>query len=214
MSEKPELQKVSAETMRFMRGKYVLDEVGDGKDKLEFRENEKAILTIRIFEDRYDFHIDGKCVSVADLETLETIKQIILTIKAPNRKPFSKDGAIYSDCGHRCDLCIHYNVGEKDEDFRMMLIERVNRVYSPEKTAEETRKTLPMCNGCGKSGFGEGCQQRDCAGKKGVKRCLDCPEYDCGKATAGIPPSIHTGTYLADDVTWAILPYVAMQYGN
>ena len=33
MSDKTELQKVSEETMRFIRGKYVLDEVGDGKDK-------------------------------------------------------------------------------------------------------------------------------------------------------------------------------------
>jgi len=214
MSEKRELQKVSEETMRFMRGKYVLDEIGDGKDTLEFRENGELILTIRIHEDRYDFIINGKCVSVADLENWENIKQMIMTKKEPNRKPFPKEGAIYSDCGHRCDLCIHYNVGEIDEDFRMMLIERVNRIYSPEKTAAESRATLPMCNGCGKPGFGEGCQQRDCAGKKGVKTCLDCPEYDCGKATAGIPPKIHTETYLADDITWAILPYVAMQYGN
>lgn len=44
--------------------------------------------------------------------------------------------------------------------------------------------------------------------------CLDCPEYVCGKATAGMPPSIHTGTYLADGVTWTIMPYVSMQYGN
>ena len=171
-------------------------------------------MTIYIRENRYDFIIDSKCVPVADMETLEAVKQTIMIKKTPNRMPFPKEVAVYSDCGHRCDLCIHYNVGEIDEDFRMTLIERVNRVYSPEKTAEESRATLPMCNGCGESGFGEGCPQRDCAGKKGVKRCLDCPEYDCGKATAGIPPKIHIRTYLADDVTWAILPYVAMQYGN
>jgi len=213
-TKQEQLEKVSAETMRFMRGKYVLDEVGDGKDKLEFREGGATILTIYIRENRYDFIIDSKCVPVADMETLEAVKQTIMIKKTPNRMPFPKEVAVYSDCGHRCDLCIHYNVGEIDEDFRMTLIERVNRVYSPEKTAEESRATLPMCNGCGESGFGEGCPQRDCAGKKGVKRCLDCPEYDCGKATAGIPPKIHIRTYLADDVTWAILPYVAMQYGN
>lgn len=37
MNERTMLQKVSEETMRFMRGKYVLDEVGDGKDELKFR---------------------------------------------------------------------------------------------------------------------------------------------------------------------------------
>ena len=32
-TKREQLEKVSAETMRFMRGKYVLDGVGDGKDK-------------------------------------------------------------------------------------------------------------------------------------------------------------------------------------
>ena len=31
------LKKVSEETMRFMRGNYVLDEVGNGKNELKFR---------------------------------------------------------------------------------------------------------------------------------------------------------------------------------
>jgi len=58
MSEKNELQKVSEETMRFMRGKYVLDEV-PGKyydiDCLKFRQGKKTILSINIYEDHYDF---------------------------------------------------------------------------------------------------------------------------------------------------------------
>ncbi len=55
MSDKSELQKVSEETMRFMRGKYVLDEVGNGKDELKFRRGGKTVLTVYIREDRYDF---------------------------------------------------------------------------------------------------------------------------------------------------------------
>ena len=55
-----ELQKVSEETMRFMRGKYVLDEVA-GKyydiDCLKFRQGKKTILSINIHEDHYDFQI-------------------------------------------------------------------------------------------------------------------------------------------------------------
>ncbi len=47
MSEKTELQKVSEETMRFMRGKYVLDEV-PGKyyeiDCLKFRQGKQTYL--------------------------------------------------------------------------------------------------------------------------------------------------------------------------
>lgn len=118
-----ELEKVSAETMRFMRGKYVLDEVA-GKyydfDCLRFRQGKKTILNIIIHKDRFDFQIiygkaerdkfeaqrsafpqkiqdiydksktyhDGKwmLISVADLETLEAVKQMIIIKKKPNRK--------------------------------------------------------------------------------------------------------------------------------
>ena len=38
------LQKVSGETMRFMRSKYALDEVGNGKDELKFRRSGRTIL--------------------------------------------------------------------------------------------------------------------------------------------------------------------------
>ena len=53
--ERTTLRKVSAETMRFMRGRYALDEAGDGKDELKFRRGGKTVLTIYIREDRYDF---------------------------------------------------------------------------------------------------------------------------------------------------------------
>ncbi len=60
MSEKTELQKVREETMRFMRGNYVLDEV-PGKyyeiDCLKFRQGKKTILSINIHEDHYDFQV-------------------------------------------------------------------------------------------------------------------------------------------------------------
>ena len=39
----------------------------------------------------------------------------------------------------------------------------------------------------------------------------------CDKAhhlCAGLDPEIHTDIIYADDVTWAILPYVYKQYGN
>jgi len=91
VSGKTELQKVSEETMRFMRGKYVLDEVGDGNNILEFCEDGETILTIRIHEDRYDFHIDEKCIPVADLETLESVKQMIIIKKNPTVNRFRKN---------------------------------------------------------------------------------------------------------------------------
>ena len=161
-----ELQKVSEETMRFMRGKYKLDEV-PGKyydiDCLKFRQGKRTIVSINIHEDHYDFQIiygkaerekfesrlsefpkaiqnlynesrvlpDGlwMLIRVDDLKMLEAVKQMIIIKKKPNRKPFPKEGAIYSDCGHRCDFCVHYIGGTISGDFRKELLERVRRVY-------------------------------------------------------------------------------------
>ena len=51
------LEQVSHETMKFMRGKYRLDEIGDGKDELKFKQGAKTILTIYIHDDRFTFLI-------------------------------------------------------------------------------------------------------------------------------------------------------------
>ena len=248
MDEKTELQEVSADTMRFMRGKYVLDEV-KGKyydiDCIKFRQGKKTILSINIYEDYYDFQIiygkaerekfeaqrnefpnmiqslydeahtyhDGKwmLIRVDNLETLKAIKQMIMIKKKPNRKPFPKEQAIYSDCGHRCDLCVHY-VGETiSEEFRKEAQERVRRVYGL-----KPNEKFPPCKGCLNGGISRkfDCDQIKCAKEKGVPRCMDCSEYDCGKATVGYKPVIEARSISADDVTWAILPYVDGQYGN
>jgi hypothetical protein len=53
--EKTTLERVGEETMRFMRGKYLLDEGGNGADELKFRRGGKTVLTVYIREDRYDF---------------------------------------------------------------------------------------------------------------------------------------------------------------
>ena len=50
-------ERVSHETMVFMRGKYRLDDIGDGKDELNFKLCQKTILTIYIHEDRFTFLI-------------------------------------------------------------------------------------------------------------------------------------------------------------
>ena len=57
MNNKTELQKVSAETMRFMRGRYHVDEIGDNDKTLQFRQDGKTILTIYIHDDHYTFHL-------------------------------------------------------------------------------------------------------------------------------------------------------------
>ena len=50
-----ELEKISHETMVFMRGKYCLDEIGDGKNELKFKQGQKTILTVYIHDDKFTF---------------------------------------------------------------------------------------------------------------------------------------------------------------
>ena len=47
------LEQISHETMVFMRGRYRLDEIGDGKSELKFRQGKKTIVTIYIHEDKF-----------------------------------------------------------------------------------------------------------------------------------------------------------------
>ena len=260
MDKNIEIQKVSEETMRFMRGKYNLDEI-PGKyydiDCLKFRQGKKTILSINIHEYHYDFQIiygkverqkfeeritefpksiqklyndsrvlhDGlwMLIRVDNLKTLEAVKQMILIKKKPNRKPFPKETAIFADCGHRCDLCVHYIGAAFDEKFRMEIGNRINRIYSENMediklidTKKEFNKKFPSCGGCYKGGI-EGkydCHQIKCANKNGFDKCINCAKHPCDKAYAGLPPEIHRRTIFADDVTWGILPFVYKQYGN
>jgi len=247
MKENPQLQQVSKETMRFMRGNFLLDEI-PGKyneiDCLRFRQGEKTILSILIHDDYYDFHLVfnktdwevfaaqlkefpasiqdlyrnspadhddlSLLIRVDTLEMLESVKKLILIKIKPNRTPFPKEQAIYADCGHRCDLCIHYGGGTVSEEFRIELRERLDRVYG----AYEGK--VPICYGCDRGGLSQqhDCVQKICAAAKGIDKCVNCDEYPCEKATAGWPPKIELKQVLADDVTWVILPYVDNQYGN
>ena len=252
MGNQTELQKVSEETMRFMRGRYALDELGNGKDELKFRRGGKTVLTIYIRDGRYDFLVifgkaereafeaeraafpqaiqdvydssktyhDGKwmTIPVADMETLEAVKGLIMIKKKPNRKPFPKDNALYSKCGMRCDLCVHFSGGTISDAFREELKERISRVYGGGEDA-----TYNLCPGCDSQAAGKphpcidggsSCEPLKCAQSKALDTCTNCGEYPCDKALAGLPGKIEAKSVLADDVTWAILPYVHEQYGN
>ena len=243
MSKEMELQKVSAETMRFMRGKYKLDEV-PGKyydvDCLKFKQGKKTILSINIHEEYYDFQIiygkaerekfearigefpkaiqdiyhssralpDGlwMLIRVDNLDMLETVKQMILIKKNPNRKPFSRTHIHMGNCGHRCDLCIHYKgettIAEEDRD---RILEYHNAVYNCSVWEKN-------CDGC----HFPNCSSESAACRKGKGRdhCRECENYTTCLKTAGWPPEIHKRFITADQVTYAILPYVKGQYGN
>ena len=217
------MQKISEEIMRFMRSKYTFDEIGNGVDDLTFCEKGDAFLKIHIYNDYYDFYIDNDCISVKDLETLEKIKLKIINKKRPNRNPFPKENAIYADCGHRCDLCVHYTGATFSDEFRVEIANRIERAYNlkdnesgPINTVQELYEKRPPCDGCQTGGIDKkfDCYQMNCAIKNGVDKCINCIKYPCDKSCVGLPPEIHTRIILADDVTWGILPFVYKQYGN
>ncbi len=244
MEKRTELQKIKEEVMRFMRGKYVLDEVL-GKyydiDCLRFRQGKKTIVSIHLHKDYYDFQIifgkaerekfeaikdefprnivdlyhesnilnDGMwlLIRVDNMETLEAVKKMILIKKKPNRKPFPKKNALYGNCGHRCDLCIHYSASTFSNEFRKELEERLTRVYDGSDWSMR-------CSGCGTSEcHTQLCDQMKCAKEKNYDTCVSCNQYPCSNATVGYA-ELGVKSILADDVTWAILPYVSYQYGN
>lgn len=247
MSERTEimntLDKISHETMVFMRGKYRLDEIGDGKNELKFRHGQKTILTVYIHEDRFTFLVifgkkerevfeaqqdgfsdfvrvyydgsktyhDGKWmyIDVTTLEQLEEVKRLIMIKKKPNRKPFPKENALYSQCGQRCDLCVHY-VGTTEEQ-RAVMIPNLNKMWDNDDWSMR-------CGGCYSedcycSNDPEPCNAKSCAPKKGLSECKKCGEFPCIKATsADYRSMIHTEVHYADEITWGILPYVPWQY--
>lgn len=233
------LEKISHETMVFMRGKYRLDEIGDGKDELKFKRGQKTILTIYSHEDRFTFLIilgkkereifeeraesfsdyicdyynnaktyhDGKWmfIDVTTTEQLEEIKKLIQIKKKPNRKPFPKENAIYSKCGQRCDLCVHY-VGTTDEQ-RAVMIPNLNKMW------DNTDWSM-LCTGCNSEDCScTDCHAKGCYPQKGILECEDCSEFPCIKATsADYRSMIHNEVHYADEITWGILPYVPWQY--
>ncbi len=233
------LEKISHETMVFMRGKYCLDEIGDGKNELKFKQGQKTILTIYIHNDKFTYLVifgkkereifeatrndfsqfilnyydnsktfhDGKWmfIDVTTLEQLEEIKKLIQIKKKPNRKPFSKENALYSKCGQRCDLCVHYEGTSQEQ--RQIMEQNLNKMW------ENTDWSM-RCQGCYSENCGcKDCNAKQCLTKKNLSNCKECPEYPCIKATSADYRSIiHTEVHYKDEITWGILPYVPFQY--
>ena len=226
-----------------MRGKYRLDEIGDGKAELKFKQGKKTILTIYIHEDRFTFLIiygkkereafeeqkstfsvtlcdyynsaktyhDGKWmfIDVTTMEQLEEIKRLIQIKKKPNRKPFSKTHAVYSQCGQRCDLCVHY-VGTAEEQ-RALMEPYLVKMWG-------ITDWSMRCGGCNSEKCyckDNPCNAKRCAFAKGLSECKACTDFPCIKATtADYRSIIHTEIHYAEEITWGILPYVPYQYEN
>lgn len=235
------LEQASHEAMVYMRGRYRLDEVGNGKDELKFKQGKKTILTVYIKEGRFDFMLifgkkereifearreefssavqqiydeaktyhDGKWMLFpvsAPAQWRELIPLIEIK-KRPNRKPFPKEGAVYGQCGQRCDLCVHYT--GQDEERRQQMIPPLTRMYG-------ITDWSMRCGGCESDTChckDDPCPAKVCAGEKGLARCGDCPEHPCIRAaTSDHMSMIHTEVHDAEEITWGILPYVPYQY--
>lgn len=209
---------------------------------IKFRQGRKTIVSINLYRDHYVFQIilgkaerekferikqefpiaiqelydrertlhDGKwlLIPVDNLEMFSAVKKLILIKKKPNRKPFPKETAVYGKCGHRCDLCVHYT--GITEDFRNSLIPHLNAVYGDSDWSMR-------CTGCAVSGchcYGAGnelCDPLKCLQENQLGTCFRCEQYPCEHATVGYRQLEHRNLS-ADDVTWAILPYVPHQY--
>ncbi len=164
---------------------------------------------IQALFDREPTHYDGKwlMLHVADENSWEAAKKLILLKKKPNRKPFPTEGAVYTQCGQRCDLCIHYT-GTTDE---------MRAVMKPHLDAMWGENDWAMrCGGCESDTCyckDDPCPAKACAAEKELGQCRKCACFPCLKATTADHRSmLHTNAYKADDITWGILPYVPWQY--
>jgi len=210
--------------LRFRQGKKTIVSVNLHKDYYDIQivlgktEREKFDAmrqefpeAIQELYDRQQTLHDGKwlLIRVDNLEMLEVVKKLILIKKKPNRKKISKEGVVLGKCGHRCDMCVHYT--DISEAFRNMLIPHLDAVYgtgsdwSMRCTGCDTKR----CHCCG-----EGCDlcvPLKCIHEKQLESCFECEVYPCEQATVGYRGLEHKSIF-ADDVTWAILPYVPNQY--
>lgn len=244
MSEKTELQKVGEETMRFMRGKYVLDEVA-GKyyeiDCLKFRQGKKTILSINIHEDYYDFQIIfGKDEREKFEARRDEFPQYIVDLY--DKAHTYHDGKW---------MLIQVDTMETLEAVKKMILikKKPNRKPLPKENAiysicgqrcdlcghytgisDEFRIDLcerykrvygsgdewkKTCTGCHSDRENwEPCPLKKCVADKGVARCGDCVDYHSCMPEVSSRGTIEAKSISADDVTWAILPFAHEQFGN
>lgn len=179
------------------------------REKFEAIKNEFPIEIQQLYDNERTLH-DGKwlLIHVDNSHTFEAIKKMILIKKKPNRKPLSKENAVFGKCGHRCDLCVHYT--SISEDFRNKLIPHLNSVYGQSDWSMQ-------CTGCDTEGChchakgNELCEALKCINRNRLNHCLECKDYPCEHSTVGYTQLEHK-SISSDDVTWAILPYVPHQY--
>ena len=166
-------------------------------------------LELQALYDREPTHYDGKwlMLHVENPADWEVARKLILLKKKPNRKPFPMKGAIYAQCGQRCDLCIHYTGTTKEQ--RAMMEPLLNHMWGDQDWSMR-------CGGCESDTCyckDDPCPSKICAHQKGLAQCKDCKDHPCLNATVGDPRSmLQAEAHSADEITWALLPYVPWQY--
>ena len=241
METKNRLDKVSEEAMRFMRGKYVLDEVGNGKDELKFRRGGKTVLTIYMREDRFDFLIIfGK----AEREKFESQRD-----KFPQRiQEIYDNSKTYHDGKWMTVPVADMEMLEEVKEL-ILIKKKPNRKpfpkdqadysrcgqrcdlclhYSKGSITEDFRKESfesffrvyksrewneLRCTGCLEKPADDNCKIIQCIAEKGGDICLKCGNYPCAIAPL-VTSRIGPESVSADDITRVILPFVHEQYGN
>jgi hypothetical protein len=240
---KTELQKVSEETMRFMRGKYVLDEI-PGKyydvDCLKFRQGKRTILSINIHEEHYDFQI---ILGKSEREKFETRRG---EFPKEIQELYDKERTLHDG---KWLLIRVESLADLEVVKQLILIKKKpNRKPFPKThihsgncgqrcdlcvhykgTTSISTEEMERARACCTALYGiddwemncDGCHWPDCDVEsavcrkaKGRDKCSGCENFATCLKTAGWPPEIHTRKITADEVTLAILPYVKGQYGN
>jgi len=204
--EKTQLQKVSEDFGRFVYGKYVVGETAISDSEIAFDCGGEALVSVRVHEDRYDFILDGEVFLVTNMDEWEGVKRRILAKKEPDRVPFPKDQAVYSRCGMRCDLCVHYTGGTVSDEFREELKRLVGSFWGEEDYGDK----MMLCPGCFNKKDSKKCDKHKHARRQGLDSCMECERYpcgDCGHVTMCIHPREAGSRIEADVITWALLPY-------
>lgn len=235
------LEQISHETMVFMRGQYRLDEIGNGKDELKFKQGQKTIVTIYLHEDHFSFLLIFGQKERASFEMLRNgFSEHVQTIYDQSKTYHDGKWMLF-------DVS---TLAQWEEVKKLILIKKKpNRKPFPKEntvyaqcgqrcdlcvhylhTSEEMRAVMeePLskmwnktdwsmrCGGCHSDQCyckDEPCYAKECAMKKGLAACSQCAAFPCIRATSADGRSmIHTEVHHADEITWGILPYVPMQY--
>ena len=137
---------------------------------------------------------------VADMVTLEALKLLILAKHEPNRQ-ISKENAVYSKCGVRCDMCCMYMNGGKDSP-EVAETQRHHNTF----WGDDTDWTA-SCPGCFNKNSAD-CDKLNCAKEKGHAHCLECQEYPCCECGVMHLTLQADSSRTADTFRWAIMPYL------